>query len=238
MASSREKCLLCSEPCNDEMVQCDRCNQWFHYTCVGVDGNVQYEDWECKKCRQSKKTPEKPLKTPEKPLKTPEKPTKTPEKQDEKAISILDSVTDRNKQLKLARLEEERLAHMKYLQRKYRILIEDESDDEDAKTEDTPIETFQQHFSSMQQTSVHTDMQRADVERETQVPNQNENTAQSDMHRVGVHSGMQRAHIQQDFTAQGDMHHAGEQSEMHRTQACVVCIFSYNFGVMALQKLA
>lgn len=35
-----------------DMVACDNCKSWFHFTCVGVDQTIQDVPWTCEKCRQ------------------------------------------------------------------------------------------------------------------------------------------------------------------------------------------
>lgn len=39
------------------MVQCDDCDQWYHYGCVGVDANVADVSWSCEQCRISSSIP-------------------------------------------------------------------------------------------------------------------------------------------------------------------------------------
>ena len=36
---------------DSEMIQCDSCQQWFHFSCVGVDNSSKVpEQWYCDKC--------------------------------------------------------------------------------------------------------------------------------------------------------------------------------------------
>lgn len=43
-------CRLCELPDDNEMVQCDDCDVWFHFDCVGVDENVAKVPWSCLRC--------------------------------------------------------------------------------------------------------------------------------------------------------------------------------------------
>lgn len=43
-------CMICRDPDNSAMVQCDRCDAWFHFDCVGVDENVAEMSWNCTSC--------------------------------------------------------------------------------------------------------------------------------------------------------------------------------------------
>ena len=52
MGSEPTPCGLCEDPENDEMVQCDHCDVWFHFICVGVDQSIQDFDWMCWKCNE------------------------------------------------------------------------------------------------------------------------------------------------------------------------------------------
>lgn len=46
-----QSCKICSEKDNDEMVQCDHCDQWYHFGCVGVGHSVAEVSWNCENCR-------------------------------------------------------------------------------------------------------------------------------------------------------------------------------------------
>lgn len=44
-------CVLCDEPDDDFMVQCDECDAWHHHACVGVNETVaRNQDWCCQRC--------------------------------------------------------------------------------------------------------------------------------------------------------------------------------------------
>lgn len=46
------RCGVCKKgPKHDNIVQCDGCDIWYHYKCVGVDSSVMERDWYCPKCQ-------------------------------------------------------------------------------------------------------------------------------------------------------------------------------------------
>lgn len=47
-------CGLCADVDEDNMVQCDDCDTWFHFRCVDVSGGIAERDWICNKCEQAK----------------------------------------------------------------------------------------------------------------------------------------------------------------------------------------
>ncbi|XP_062538391.1 uncharacterized protein LOC134206679 [Armigeres subalbatus] len=46
-------CGACGVQKNDAMVQCDRCDTWWHFGCVGVDESVSERSFICPKCENS-----------------------------------------------------------------------------------------------------------------------------------------------------------------------------------------
>lgn len=45
------RCVACDNPnVADDFVQCDRCDNWWHYSCAGVSGSVAHRDWVCSRC--------------------------------------------------------------------------------------------------------------------------------------------------------------------------------------------
>ncbi|XP_055630329.1 uncharacterized protein LOC129771064 [Toxorhynchites rutilus septentrionalis] len=48
-------CPICKKFDNSRMVQCDDCNDWFHFDCVGVTEDVENHDWSCSQCTEAKK---------------------------------------------------------------------------------------------------------------------------------------------------------------------------------------
>nr|XP_019534694.1 bromodomain adjacent to zinc finger domain protein 1A-like [Aedes albopictus] len=47
-------CKSCKGPDSDEMVQCDNCDKWHHFGCVGVTEEVADHSWSCPKCISAK----------------------------------------------------------------------------------------------------------------------------------------------------------------------------------------
>ncbi|XP_055584688.1 uncharacterized protein LOC129737550 [Uranotaenia lowii] len=48
-------CATCTRPDSEEdMVQCDACDDWHHYSCAGVDQTVTSAPWICNKCMEAK----------------------------------------------------------------------------------------------------------------------------------------------------------------------------------------
>ncbi|XP_062703670.1 uncharacterized protein LOC115259000 [Aedes albopictus] len=45
-----QNCTFCQEKDSDEMVQCDKCDRWIHFACVGVTEEIADKSWSCPKC--------------------------------------------------------------------------------------------------------------------------------------------------------------------------------------------
>nr|XP_019931153.2 CXXC-type zinc finger protein 1-like [Aedes albopictus] len=45
-----QNCTFCQEADDNEMVQCDRCDRWIHFACVGVTEEIADSSWSCPKC--------------------------------------------------------------------------------------------------------------------------------------------------------------------------------------------
>lgn len=45
-------CVACKRPdsADTDMVACDKCNSWWHYTCAGVTDSISVQHWVCSKC--------------------------------------------------------------------------------------------------------------------------------------------------------------------------------------------
>lgn len=43
-------CNKCKTADNDRMVQCDKCDKWYHYDCVSVNSGVADVSWSCEGC--------------------------------------------------------------------------------------------------------------------------------------------------------------------------------------------
>ncbi|XP_055622051.1 uncharacterized protein LOC129765665 [Toxorhynchites rutilus septentrionalis] len=50
-ACATSACVGCSQPESaEDMVQCDSCDAWWHYTCAKVDASIKDKTWRCIKC--------------------------------------------------------------------------------------------------------------------------------------------------------------------------------------------
>lgn len=49
-------CQVCDDPDTTAMVQCDACDKWSHFACVGVSQDVENQSWVCQKCQTAKET--------------------------------------------------------------------------------------------------------------------------------------------------------------------------------------
>ncbi|XP_053699346.1 uncharacterized protein LOC128746321 [Sabethes cyaneus] len=52
-------CQACNELDNSRMVQCDMCDDWYHFDCVGVNQDVENHDWLCSVCMEKQQTKNK-----------------------------------------------------------------------------------------------------------------------------------------------------------------------------------
>lgn len=51
-AFTASACAGCAQPDSvEDMVQCDSCDAWWHYTCAKVDDSVKDQKWECIRCQ-------------------------------------------------------------------------------------------------------------------------------------------------------------------------------------------
>ncbi|XP_058448836.1 uncharacterized protein LOC131428813 [Malaya genurostris] len=53
-AFESNSCRMCQNVDNSRMVQCDSCDNWYHFECVGVTQEIEYNDWKCCKCANAK----------------------------------------------------------------------------------------------------------------------------------------------------------------------------------------
>lgn len=51
-----DACQACGKCDTRAMVQCDECDKWSHFTCVGVTEEVEEHSWVCLKCHSAKET--------------------------------------------------------------------------------------------------------------------------------------------------------------------------------------
>ncbi|XP_055842512.1 uncharacterized protein LOC129909456 [Episyrphus balteatus] len=153
-------CKRCTEPdSKSPMVQCGTCKDWFHFTCVGVTQAVEEIDWHCRECIKEMKrqnggastskintlaandaivaiddSTQRNMNSTEVPPK--EKSTSgniPPPKQCTVLSTKSSTSTSKSKRIKikLLKLEEERKLEKKYLEQKYAILEELDSEDDD-----------------------------------------------------------------------------------------------------------
>ncbi|XP_062711167.1 uncharacterized protein LOC109417082 [Aedes albopictus] len=52
--SAEKSCALCENPVNERMVQCNTCDVWHHFSCVGVSEDIKGYNWTCLKCDTAK----------------------------------------------------------------------------------------------------------------------------------------------------------------------------------------
>ncbi|XP_055632470.1 uncharacterized protein LOC129772961 [Toxorhynchites rutilus septentrionalis] len=45
-------CQACNATDNSRMLQCDTCDDWYHFDCVGVNQDVEHQDWLCSVCEE------------------------------------------------------------------------------------------------------------------------------------------------------------------------------------------
>nr|XP_029715581.1 uncharacterized protein LOC115259208 [Aedes albopictus] len=48
-----QHCKACTDEDNTRMVQCDKCDDWYHFECVEVSQGVATRDWQCPCCMQA-----------------------------------------------------------------------------------------------------------------------------------------------------------------------------------------
>nr|XP_019525101.1 uncharacterized protein LOC109397213 [Aedes albopictus] len=51
---AEKSCALCENPVNERMVQCNTCDVWHHFSCVGVSEDIKGYNWTCLKCDTAK----------------------------------------------------------------------------------------------------------------------------------------------------------------------------------------
>ncbi|XP_053690818.1 GRB10-interacting GYF protein 2-like [Sabethes cyaneus] len=55
---SAKECMFCDAPNSAcDMVQCDTCELWAHYSCAGVTEAVKDHDWNCRNCTKELQVP-------------------------------------------------------------------------------------------------------------------------------------------------------------------------------------
>ena len=149
-------CSKCDKADSDDMVQCDACDKWLHFECVGVDVSIAEQDWLCPSClSKSPKETASDSENFQSPLNAANKVSvicthKTP------SVDLdSSSMRKRNVEIELQRLEEERKLNLLYIQRKYAIISASDHPDEE-NIDDTAQErklSFQQEIENHKKAS-------------------------------------------------------------------------------------
>lgn len=149
MVYETSSCQMCPNVYTCDMVQCDSCDLWYHFVCVGVTRTIASKDWDCDRCKYA--LPENPF------FDKYEKENRPPEIRWRKTQSIasLSSVSSRrNSVLALKKLEEERALREKrdheYLQQKYSILEDLIDDSGEHRTKDQIFDDKQSFENTLQ----------------------------------------------------------------------------------------
>lgn len=149
MVYETSSCQMCPNVDTCDMVQCDSCDLWYHFVCVGVTRTIASKDWDCDRCKYA--LPENPF------FDKYEKENRPPEIRWRKTQSIasLSSVSSRrNSVLALKKLEEERALREKrdheYLQQKYSILEDLIDDSGEHRTKDQIFDDKQSFENTLQ----------------------------------------------------------------------------------------
>ncbi|XP_062550626.1 uncharacterized protein LOC134215453 [Armigeres subalbatus] len=128
LAPPEHNCPLCQSDDDSHMVSCDRCNEWYHFECVGVTDDIANHSWVCLKCTKTDA-----LNPPSKSTGATSKASKPQETEQldgprKLAPPVAPAQTSQPLQLsvdlQLKMLEEERAIERKYLMRKYQLMME------------------------------------------------------------------------------------------------------------------
>ena len=139
MASGEKQlssCGLCDRSDDDDMVQCDVCDVWFHYECVNVDEQIANKDWMCSKCKKMQQPSNEVSRNNNDEFQSPIGAQDATLKVDASCLSIccsksssVGSCKTRQRIIKLKRLEEEQKLRLEFLQRKFEILADYDTDE-------------------------------------------------------------------------------------------------------------
>ncbi|XP_062713361.1 uncharacterized protein LOC134290277 [Aedes albopictus] len=135
------RCRLCERRDNEEMVQCDGCDRWFHFVCVHVTEDIANVSWICPICKTSSfiipPTSTNNLFADQR-NQVPPPPTK-PISQRSRSKASSRSEARRMKELEMKKLEEELELEKRFLERKYKLLKEMESETSSVTEEDEEV---------------------------------------------------------------------------------------------------
>ena len=106
-------CGQCNMEDNNEMVQCDKCDVWYHFKCADVNQSIENSDWKCIKCTGNVRD---------------DKAVSVLSVNKTKAMSVCSGTSSRQRlfNLELQRLEEEKRLEARFIERKYEILARSE----------------------------------------------------------------------------------------------------------------
>ncbi|XP_055527107.1 uncharacterized protein LOC129719736 [Wyeomyia smithii] len=124
-ANRVSNCQLCAELDNENMVQCDNCDLWYHFTCVNVTDEIQNADWSCSKCVTAK---EKQRTTPAAGCGDLQPSRSAPSQRTGSSGRTGQSEARRRLKLQLMMIEEQKKLEQKFLERKFKALLEYEND--------------------------------------------------------------------------------------------------------------
>ncbi|XP_053686496.1 uncharacterized protein LOC128736038 [Sabethes cyaneus] len=116
------QCQLCEERDNDEMVQCDSCDRWFHFVCVQVTEAVANVSWVCPNCANVERGQNSDHNQTGFRQRQNPPPNRPPSVQSKGKASSARSEARRLKELELNRLKEEFEMAKRFLDRKYEVL--------------------------------------------------------------------------------------------------------------------
>ncbi|XP_021695310.1 bromodomain adjacent to zinc finger domain protein 1A-like [Aedes aegypti] len=119
------QCHLCEKRDNEEMVQCDGCDRWFHFVCVQVTEEIANVSWICPTCKtQSFIAPPNNTQHPITEQHNPLPPVSKSVSNRSGSRTSSRSEARRLKELELKKLEEELELEKRFLERKYKLLRE------------------------------------------------------------------------------------------------------------------
>ncbi|XP_053699046.1 uncharacterized protein LOC128746016 [Sabethes cyaneus] len=116
------QCQLCEERDNEEMVQCDGCDRWYHFVCVHVSEDIANVSWVCPNCKEASVPPTDTINASNEQQRPNPPPKKTLSVHSKSKASSRNSEAKRIKALELKKLEEELELEKRFLQKKYQLL--------------------------------------------------------------------------------------------------------------------
>ena len=59
LPDGEKKFCICRGPSYGDMIECEICEEWFHFKCVGIKEGEEPKEWHCKNCEKQLKKSEK-----------------------------------------------------------------------------------------------------------------------------------------------------------------------------------